>query len=263
LRFLAVLLLAGCGRLEFGARSDGGGGGLPDGPRPDVTLANHDEDADGLDDALDTCPHVPGANTDTDGDGVGDACDPEPTNPRQRWESFSTMRAGDHPYTPSGTWVQLQDAVSFDGTGFASQLRAHAFTEGVLVAGITLVSLDGLATFHQIAFGGGDGGAISYFIEIQDGEVPNTAQITLEQSATFAQLVKRQLASGMHPGDIDFAIGYVTKPSPQIDMKIAWPGEPYTATVAAPLYAGNADYSLGVNNCALAVRYIGVIQSSP
>lgn len=71
----------------------------------------HDEDGDGIDDAVDDCPHVadPG-QLDSDGDGVGDACDPNP------------MAAGDRivffdPFTgarPEWTWTGPAPAFAGD-----------------------------------------------------------------------------------------------------------------------------------------------------
>ena len=44
-----------------------------------VDPVHHDEDADGVFDACDNCPHVAQTSfDDTDGDGVGDLCDPDP-----------------------------------------------------------------------------------------------------------------------------------------------------------------------------------------
>lgn len=64
-----VCLLAGCDQ-AFGLA-----------PVPDASF-DHDEDHDGVDDAIDKCPHmkVDGDQIDSDGDGIGDPCDlgPEP-----------------------------------------------------------------------------------------------------------------------------------------------------------------------------------------
>ncbi len=82
-----VVMLAGCGRVGFGAEP------LevpPDAPRdPSVPSGciGADEDRDGWPNACDTCPTVPNADqadrgeTEVGGaaDGVGDACDPRPT----------------------------------------------------------------------------------------------------------------------------------------------------------------------------------------
>ncbi|MBA3392552.1 MAG: hypothetical protein H0T89_07910 [Deltaproteobacteria bacterium] len=54
-------------------------------PPPDCpVLADHDEDADGLDDNCDPCPFKPDNRGDDDDDGIADACDPEPAIPNVR-----------------------------------------------------------------------------------------------------------------------------------------------------------------------------------
>lgn len=70
---LGMLGLGGCD-LAFGIE-----------PPPDCpVLADHDEDADGLDDNCDPCPFKPDNLGDDDDDGIADACDPEPAVPNVR-----------------------------------------------------------------------------------------------------------------------------------------------------------------------------------
>lgn len=67
---IALACLAVGGRLQFESRDASV-------DASDALLANHDEDGDGIDDAIDPCPVVPLAgNADPDGDGVGASCDP-------------------------------------------------------------------------------------------------------------------------------------------------------------------------------------------
>lgn len=71
-----VVMLVGCGRLDFtGRAADASLTALDAKP----TCAGHDEDGDGYGDACDDCPVDPDPDqADRDGDGVGDACDPFP-----------------------------------------------------------------------------------------------------------------------------------------------------------------------------------------
>lgn len=144
---IALGVLAGCGRLGFDARTTGDGG--TDDVRPDMTTVacvpvGHDEDADGVDDACDVCPHLPGDQSDQDGDGVGDACDPQPTVNRQRivmfepfvnlaaWTAFSnetasgdeavlsaigTNRAIYQPYSPQTDFFEIGFSTTTMGAG--------------------------------------------------------------------------------------------------------------------------------------------------
>ena len=79
-----------------------------DGP----VLANHDEDGDGVDDAVDGCPNIldPG-QPDRDLDGVGDACDPFPDQKGDRHAYFSSLRDFADWNVVAGEWTQVADGV--------------------------------------------------------------------------------------------------------------------------------------------------------
>ena len=91
------MLCAGCGRFGFDLDLDRADGSIAhdDSPLVACTPTGHDEDADGIDDACDVCPHIADASqADGDGDRVGDVCDPEPANPRQQivlFDGFGTL----------------------------------------------------------------------------------------------------------------------------------------------------------------------------
>jgi len=109
------------------------------------TLANHDEDGDGLDDHCDNCPADYNPDQlDSDHDGVGDACDPHPgvADRIVTFEPFITSSSwvpipppmGQNP----GNWVQGDDEYDqTDGNVFIvySQLQAVMYpsVEVVLV----------------------------------------------------------------------------------------------------------------------------------
>jgi hypothetical protein len=120
-------LVAGCSFKNGGPSSTGGGGGdgidaaTPGDPNADSDgdgindavdncphVANpdqHDKDGDLRGDACDVCPHIADTGADFDGDGVGDACDPRPTEPGDHiafFDGFYTTTA----WTPvtGGAW---------------------------------------------------------------------------------------------------------------------------------------------------------------
>lgn len=91
---------AGCGRLGFETEAQGDGGVTPgrdgslvvgDAGYLDASLFQ-DEDDDGIPDQDDRCPHRadPGQE-DSDGDGVGDACDPRPDVPGESIVFFTSF----------------------------------------------------------------------------------------------------------------------------------------------------------------------------
>lgn len=115
MRLLAVGVLAACGLgaclRETLPPPDGGGvdddGGPGDGPAPidsrfDAASVGHDEDGDGVDDAVDNCPHDANGmqrntgetNAGRTPDGVGDSCDPDPDVPGNEILFFDGMNNG-------------------------------------------------------------------------------------------------------------------------------------------------------------------------
>lgn len=119
-----MLALAGCGRFGFDARAtdDGATGDLGrDTSAACAAPSGHDEDADGVDDACDVCPHLSDDQADGDGDRVGDACDPEPAAARQRIVMFD-------PFLSLAGWSKSSDE-SVDND--SALLRASSGTKAL------------------------------------------------------------------------------------------------------------------------------------
>jgi hypothetical protein len=82
---------------------------------PDA-ITGHDEDGDGIPDALDNCPHVANPDqTDRDGDGVGDACDPNPDTPTEHFALFDPLLTNPFSFSP-GDLTTIPDAVIANGS---------------------------------------------------------------------------------------------------------------------------------------------------
>ncbi|MGE5184848.1 MAG: thrombospondin type 3 repeat-containing protein [Acidobacteriota bacterium] len=126
-----VVLACGCGRLGFMDRAVTGSGD---------SQAAHDEDGDGVADAIDNCPHVANVDqADGDGDGVGDVCDPNPgvardhiaffdpfTGPRPEWTVAGNAAA---PAYPGDTL----DIDTTDGSLYIASIAASAGQNDVFV----------------------------------------------------------------------------------------------------------------------------------
>lgn len=132
---LCLLALGACLR-ETLPPPDGGfadeDGSPGDGPLaidsgPDSGPVGHDEDGDGIDDALDNCPHDSNGmqrdfgemNAGRTPDGVGDACDPDPDQPGNAILFFDSMHTG----VVAGRWNASTasangDSVRIENTGY-------------------------------------------------------------------------------------------------------------------------------------------------
>lgn len=126
MRCVLLVMLAGCGRLDFGTVSMPDAAVDPDArldARPDAppcTAAGHDEDMDGVDDACDVCPHLadPG-QADGDGDRVGDVCDPRPDTPTERIVFFDPFRM------QRAEWNHINGTPTFDGESMTIDARTQ------------------------------------------------------------------------------------------------------------------------------------------
>ncbi|MFT3694043.1 MAG: thrombospondin type 3 repeat-containing protein [Kofleriaceae bacterium] len=194
MRFAVCVVLVGCGRIGF----------------DDQTIAidaidaptGHDEDGDGMPDAFDNCPTVPGPQTDSDGDGVGDVCDWEPTIPRQHVVLFASMQPDDQPFIlDAQVFEQLPDAVRFTGTSGALIVYPHAFGDVSIELRGQIETLVSAANQHQIAMNASNMTLPDEFFELN--EVPGSfqeASITRFDGSMYTSLENTFLPNGVHPG---------------------------------------------------------------
>jgi hypothetical protein len=102
---LALLALAGCQDI-LGLKPIGGADG--------GALLDHDEDHDGLADAVDNCPGIANADqADRDGDKVGDVCDPHVDQPGDHLALFEPFVNGAAWTTQAGSWKFSNDTLSY------------------------------------------------------------------------------------------------------------------------------------------------------
>lgn len=169
MRAALLLLLVGCGRVDFDARADGAlisdtdGDGVADPDDNCPGVANPDqanEDGDRFGDACDPCPPFADADpiVDADGDGVPDACDPFPTVAGETialFEGFTAPTTG----LVVGSWTfaggqafaassvdQLDDLVWPSPGGSAETVMTHLTIDAELGAG----HLRGTGIIHEL-----------------------------------------------------------------------------------------------------------------
>lgn len=249
-----LAFVVGCGRLDFGEVR-----GLVDSSVDTVQPINHDEDGDGIDDAVDTCPHIGGPNTDTDGDGVGDDCDPHPSTPGDHIGLFSTLEPGTNPFDDITGFTQ--DADGLHHIGDVSLFLTRPIGSARIELGFDIVAIIGTGQ-HQIALGVDRSSSPYYFAELNDntgGTVHDIAVISYDGVNGYVSLSSTDIpllhtGRGFHRLDVDAtAHSFATV--------AGWTGEVYSASASTPLYAGGSKLHYALNGLELVLRYIIIIDS--
>lgn len=247
---LALVALAGCGRVGFDAQGDG--------------AAGPDQDGDGVPDAVDTCPCLAGPQLDSDGDGVGDICDFEPANPRQTQVLYPM--GGEQPLdlTQNGAvWTQGLAALHLDGTGdyFAAlSARGLAFGDARVQLGFTILATNGAALQHQIALHVVPMAVDrADFVELEEDLPASRVGLTYFDGTTYHQREAVPLAGPIHPGS--FAIDATFLVATRVSATLGWPGEVYALDRPTTTHLGTQVVRLDFNNMVLDVDYMCVIGS--
>lgn len=257
--WLAIVLLAGCGRIGFDPTEDAGA----------VALV-HDEDGDLIDDDGDNCPFL--ANTDQadqDGDRVGDACDREPANARQHLTYFNALRPSDPALTVTGfgTWTRGPDGYLFDGDppqGRNGQLTANVpVTDAEIWLGATIRSRVATAPGWQVAIALVDQTANNpyYYGQLYDDASNRVLSVSEWTGSNYFDRGNQALASGVHPGEVDLLLAVRTQPL-QIDVIGGWPGERYQTAAVAPNYASADRIVIPIEGLVLELHYLAIVTTN-
>ncbi len=114
--------------------------GDPDAAAIDAGPVGHDEDDDGVDDALDNCPHASNSNQRDQGetnagrpaDGVGDACDPDPDRAGNSILLFDSMSDG----LVAGRWTS--SGVTNNGDALRLEQNGYLISQASLPGRVLL-----------------------------------------------------------------------------------------------------------------------------
>jgi hypothetical protein len=247
MRWLVLLVLSGCGRLDFE-------------PRTIDALTGHDEDGDGVPDAIDRCPHVAGDNADTDNDGVGDLCDPNPTIASEHYALFATMQAGDVPFDPNSKLVQGDDEITWTGTttglGFPQPLGTVRVELGFEIRGLVGDMQ------HQVAAGVETGSTPYYFVELNENAGGATRAFAIVRYDGAYTTVGGATHSGMHPGRGHLRFDAVLGTDAKFRAQGGWDGELYDVEGLTPGYTGGSYMRVALNGLDIALRYFVIIESN-
>lgn len=244
-------MMLGCGRIGFDP----------------TTALGHDEDADGVPDSDDVCPHIAGSQADSDGDGVGDDCDPNPTVARDTIAMFATMQPGDQPLTAesfsAAVFEQREDALALIPTGsqhVLAQLSMPLVVGDVRVAvGFDIIERIEPSAQHQFAVGIG-ATLPFYYVELNELPPDGFAQITLWDGRDYLQADARTLATVVHPGPV--VLQTTQRVGTGVRLDVGWPGESYVAEVMDAVYQGSQDMLININDLHVEIRWLIVITSS-
>jgi hypothetical protein len=259
---LALIAFAGCGRIGFEVASQ-----PSDGRTGDGMLSGHDEDGDGVPDSIDVCPHLADNQADLDGDGVGNGCDPNFMTPGDRIAVFATMQPGTQPFTintaTTGTLTQADDSLNVGGDltgGFYMGLSLPITAGDVRVdIGFDITAVGSASSQHQFAVATTTI-TPNYFGELNENIGSfSGAYITHFDGTNYNQAAADNLATGIHPGPVQFVLD--ERVNTFVRIGVAWPGEPYGAQVNDNLYQASDLLQININNLQLEIRYVIVITS--
>lgn len=253
---ILALALAGCGRFGFDAQSsDGAVGDVARDTSAACVKVGHDDDADGVDDACDVCPHLSDDQADADGDRVGDACDPEPTVARQRIVMFDPFLslAG---WTRSSDETADNDAATLNASsGSKALFKPYTPQTDEFEIGVT-TSLTGPGS-QAIVMINLDAGAGNYYCELYDNGT-SLLQFTYTLDGT----------TFIHPGSTAAPTPLVpttarlrlARDAGKVGCSAVWGGQPLSTGGPTPAIAANT-LVIYAENVDVRIRYMVQIRT--
>jgi hypothetical protein len=237
--------------MDFAEVSDGG--------VDTVQPAGHDEDGDGIDDALDNCPHIAGSTADGDGDGVGDLCDPHPGTPGDSIGLFSGLGPGTSPFSDIIGFTEEPDGIRH--VGDASLFLTRSFGTARIEIGFDILAIIGTGQ-HQIGAGVDRCADPYYFAELNDNNgatVHHCAVFSYDPTNGYVPLDVVDIPP-LHTGRGIMRID-VDATAHTYETVAGWDGELCNAAAPTPQYSGGLKLHYSLNGLDLLIRYIMIIDS--
>lgn len=248
-RFLVVGLLAGCGRLGFdGGAVTGFDAADAQGLDAPCRAVGHDEDGDGIDDACDLCPQVPGTQQDADGDGVGDGCDPGAArHTRILFDPFTSLR----PEWSFSAGAAIEgDALRFASLGSGSGgTLATTFGKDVYELGGRVFDGGPIAQGRQVSMQL-EAGATTFYCELHEDGGGFALKYTVFDGTIYDNIAIEPLPGEMTSGT--FVLRMIHEP-PLVVCQGAWGGTP--VTVQGPPSGVPVKHYISVFNIDVALDY--------
>jgi hypothetical protein len=259
-----VMLLGACGRFSFDESGDHDAATSAD-SRADArpcTPTNHDEDADGIDDACDVCPHVPDPEqADTDGDLVGDLCDPEPSVARQQLVMFDPFVTLDtQRWSFDHDEHVTNDELILDAVGSGKEIyQPYALAQDWFIIGAT-AGAAGSGT-NLVALIADQFGGDQFYCEIFDDGVKATTMFTYTTNITnFSHDGVAPWTTQLNAGGGNFEFLLTTTTA---RCRSSWRGDVKLVEGTRPTAITPTRMMIYVENVSLHVKWFVQIRTTP
>ena len=130
-----------------------------------------------------------------------------------------------------------------------------------VVIGADLESIEGVGLQHQVALALNvtPGLPVEFFSEVNEGSNFAYVSVTRFEGGLYSHPASQNLAGPIHPGSFLLQSTHIIGTS--VQTVAGWPGEMYDVTASTATYQGADHITLDVNNIAMTVRFLYVVET--